>query len=320
VRRDVVILGSGPAGLTAAIYAARAQLTPLVIEGEPSSTSDQPGGQLMLTTEVENYPGFAEGIMGPELMQIFREQAARFGAEYLTVKASRVDLSHRPFGIWVGDPEAGEPTYEAEALVIATGAQSLMLGVPNEDRLLGYGVSTCATCDGFFFREREIVVVGGGDSAMEEALFLTRFANKVTIVHRRGDLRASKVMQQRAFANPKIAWALNKVVTEVLGETTVTGVGLRDTISEEDSVLAVNGLFVAIGHQPNTSLFKGQLEMEENGYLRTFDGTRTNVDGVFACGDVQDHRYRQAITAAGSGCMAALDAERWLDDQRSSAS
>jgi thioredoxin reductase (NADPH) len=319
-RRDVVILGSGPAGLTAAIYASRAQLAPLVIEGEPSSTSDQPGGQLMLTTEVENYPGFVDGIMGPELMQSFRAQAARFGAEYLTAKTSRVDLSHRPFGLWVGNPDADEPTYEADVLIIATGAQSLMLGLPNEERLLGYGVSTCATCDGFFFRDRRIAVVGGGDSALEEALFLTRFATKVTVVHRRGELRASKVMQQRAFAHPKIDFAWNTVVTDVLGDTTVTGLRVCDTTSEEESDLEVNGLFVAIGHQPNTALFKGQLEMEENGYLRTFDGTRTNVDGVFACGDVQDHRYRQAVTAAGSGCMAALDAERWLDDQRSSSS
>jgi thioredoxin reductase (NADPH) len=319
-RRDVVILGSGPAGLTAAIYASRAQLAPLVIEGEPSSTSDQPGGQLMLTTEVENYPGFVDGIMGPELMQIFREQAARFGAEYLTAKASRVDLSHRPHGVWVGDPDAEQPTYEADALIIATGAQSLMLGLPNEERLLGYGVSTCATCDGFFFRDREIAVVGGGDSALEEALFLTRFATNVTVIHRRGELRASKVMQQRAFAHPKIRFAWNTVVTDVLGDTSVSGLKVCNTASEEESVLPVNGLFVAIGHQPNTSLFKGQLEMEENGYLRTFGGTRTNVDGVFACGDVQDHHYRQAITAAGSGCMAALDAERWIDDQRSSSS
>jgi len=313
--RQVVIVGSGPAGLTAAIYAARAQLNPLVIEGEPSSTSDQPGGQLMLTTDVENYPGFVDGIMGPELMQSFRSQAARFGAEYLTAKVSRVDLSRRPFSLWVGDPDAEEPTYVADSLIIATGAQSLMLNLPNEERLLGYGVSTCATCDGFFFRQRDIAVVGGGDSALEEALFLTRFADKVTVIHRRGELRASKVMQQRAFANPKIEFLWNSSVIEVLGETTVTGVIVRNNLSEEESELPLSGLFVAIGHQPNTSLFKGQLEMEESGYLRTFDGTRTNVDGVFACGDVQDHRYRQAITAAGSGCMAALDVERWLEDQ-----
>jgi thioredoxin reductase (NADPH) len=314
--RQLVIIGSGPAGLTAAIYAARAQLSPLVIEGEPSSTSDQPGGQLMLTTDVENFPGFVNGIMGPELMQAFREQAARFGAEYLTAKVSRVDLSRKPFSVWVGDPDAEEPTYAAEALIISTGAQSLMLNLPNEERLLGYGVSTCATCDGFFFRQREIAVVGGGDSALEEALFLTRFADKVTLIHRRGELRASKVMQQRAFAHEKIEFLWNTSVIDVLGEKTVSGVRVRNNLSEEESVIELAGLFVAIGHEPNTSLFKGQLEMEENGYLRTFDGTRTNVDGVFACGDVQDHRYRQAVTAAGSGCMAALDVERWLEDQQ----
>ena len=314
--RQLVIIGSGPAGLTAAIYAARAQLSPLVIEGEPSSTSDQPGGQLMLTTDVENFPGFVNGIMGPELMQAFREQAARFGAEYLTAKVSRVDLSRRPFSVWVGDPDAEEPTYAAEALIISTGAQSLMLNLPNEERLLGYGVSTCATCDGFFFRQREIAVVGGGDSALEEALFLTRFADKVTVIHRRGELRASKVMQQRAFAHEKIEFLWNTSVIDVLGEKTVSGIRVRNNLSEEESVIELSGLFVAIGHEPNTSLFKGQLEMEENGYLRTFDGTRTNVDGVFACGDVQDHRYRQAVTAAGSGCMAALDVERWLEDQQ----
>jgi thioredoxin reductase (NADPH) len=313
--RQVVIIGSGPAGLTAAIYAARAQLAPLVIEGEPSSTSDQPGGQLMLTTDVENYPGFVSGIMGPELMSAFLEQAARFGADYVTAKASRVDLSRRPFSVWVGDPDAEEPTYSAESLIISTGAQSLMLNLHNEERLVGYGVSTCATCDGFFFRQRDIAVVGGGDSALEEALFLTRFADKVTVIHRRGELRASKVMQQRAFKNDKIEFLWNTSVVDVLGDTTVSGLRVRDNQSEEESDLKVTGLFVAIGHEPNTSLFKGQLEMEENGYLRTFDGTRTNVDGVFACGDVQDHRYRQAITAAGSGCMAALDAERWLEDQ-----
>ncbi len=315
--RQVVIVGSGPAGLTAAIYAARAQLSPLVIEGEPSSTSDQPGGQLMLTTEVENFPGFVNGIMGPELMQAFREQAARFGADYVTAKATKVDLSHRPFGVWVGDPDAAEPTYAADALIISTGAQSLMLNLPNEERLLGYGVSTCATCDGFFFREREIAVVGGGDSALEEALFLTRFADKVTVIHRRGELRASKVMQQRAFAHEKISFLWNTSVIDVLGENTVSGVRIRNNESEEESVLELAGLFVAIGHEPNTGLFKGQLEMEENGYLRTFDGTRTNVDGVFACGDVQDQRYRQAITSAGSGCMAALDVERWLEEHES---
>lgn len=314
--RQVVIVGSGPAGLTAAIYAARAQLSPLVIEGEPSSTSDQPGGQLMLTTEVENFPGFVEGIMGPDLMQAFRQQAARFGADYLTAKVSRIDLASRPFGLWVGDPDADEPTYAAESLVIATGARSLMLDLPNEERLLGYGVSTCATCDGFFFRERNIAVVGGGDSALEEALFLTRFADSVTIIHRRSELRASKVMQQRAIAHPKIEFLWNAVVIDVLGDTTVSGVQVRDTVTGAESTLEVSGLFVAIGHEPNTSLFKGQLEMEDSGYLRTFDGTRTSVEGVFACGDVQDHRYRQAITAAGSGCMAAIDVERWLEDRQ----
>jgi thioredoxin reductase (NADPH) len=315
-RRQVVIVGSGPAGLTAAIYSARAQLAPLVIEGEPSSTSDQPGGQLMLTTDVENYPGFVDGIMGPELMASFRGQAVRFGAEMVTAKVSRVDLASRPFGLWVGDPDAAEPTYAAEALIVATGARSLMLNLPNEQRLLGYGVSTCATCDGFFFREKEIGVVGGGDSAMEEALFLTRFADKVTVIHRRGELRASKVMQQRALANPKISFLWNTTVVDVLGENKVTGVRVRNTLSEEESDHPLSGLFVAIGHEPNTGLFKGQLDMEENGYLRTFTGTRTNVDGVFACGDVQDHEYRQAITAAGSGCMAAIDVERWLEDEK----
>jgi thioredoxin reductase (NADPH) len=313
--RQLIIAGSGPAGLTAAIYAARAQLNPLVIEGEPSSTSDQPGGQLMLTTEVENFPGFVNGIMGPELMQTFREQAARFGAEYLTTKVSKVDLSARPFSLWTDDPDAAEPAYTAEALVVATGARSLMLNLHNEERLLGYGVSTCATCDGFFFRGKNIAVIGGGDSALEEALFLTRFADNVTLIHRRGELRASKVMQQRAFANPKITFRWNSVVTDVIGDTTVQSIALRDTDTDVESNLEVSGLFVAIGHEPNTSLFKGQLELEENGYIRTFGGTRTNVDGVFACGDVQDHEYRQAITAAGSGCMAAIDVERWLDEQ-----
>ncbi len=316
--RQLVIVGSGPAGLTAAIYAARAQLSPLVIEGEPSSNSDQPGGQLMLTTEVENFPGFVDGIMGPELMQSFRGQAARFGAEYLTAKVSKVDLSHRPFSLWVGDPEADEPTYLAESLIVATGARSLMLNLANEERLLGYGVSTCATCDGFFFRGHNIAVVGGGDSALEEALFLTRFADSVTLIHRRGDLRASKLMQQRAFANPKITFLWNSVVTDVIGDTKVSALHVRDTHTDKESVLDVTGLFVAIGHEPNTSLFKGQLELEENGYIRTFGGTHTNVDGVFACGDVQDHEYRQAVTAAGSGCMAAIDAERWLEEQSTS--
>jgi thioredoxin reductase (NADPH) len=311
--RKVLVAGSGPAGLTAAVYTARAQLSPVVVEGEPSSTSDQPGGQLMLTTDVENYPGFPDGIMGPELMVAMRAQAARFGAELVTAKVSRFDLSASPFGVWTGDPGADEPTYETEALIVATGARSLMLGVPGEDRLLGYGVSTCATCDGFFFRSQEIVVVGGGDSALEEALFLTRFASKVILVHRRDQLRASRIMQERALANPTIEFRWNSVVTEVLGESKVTGVRLRDTVTGAESELAVAGLFVAIGHEPNTSALGGQLELEDNGYVRTFGGSRTSVEGVFVCGDVQDHIYRQAVTAAGSGCMAAIDAERWLE-------
>ena len=312
-RRKVLIAGSGPAGLTAAVYSARAQLAPVVVEGEPSSTSDQPGGQLMLTTEVENFPGFADGIMGPELMTAMRSQALRFGAELVTAKVSRFDLSKSPFGVWIGDPEAVEPTYEAEAVIVATGAQSLMLGVPGEDRLLGHGVSTCATCDGFFFRSQQIVVVGGGDSAIEEALFLTRFASKVVLVHRRDKLRASRIMQDRALANPTIEFRWNSQVTEVLGDGKVAGVRLLDTVTGAGSELAVTGMFVAIGHQPNTGVLGGQLELDENGYVRTFDGSKSSVDGVFVCGDVQDHFYRQAVTAAGSGCMAAIDAERWLE-------
>jgi thioredoxin reductase (NADPH) len=313
--RDVVILGSGPAGLTAAIYTARANLAPLVIEGEPSSTSDQPGGQLMLTTEVENYPGFVDGILGPELMEQFRAQAGRFGATYVTRKATKVDLSASPFGVWTSSPSEGEPDYLARAVIVATGARSLMLDIPGESRLLGHGVSTCATCDGFFFRDQEIAVVGGGDSALEEALFLTRFASKVTLVHRRKELRASKIMRDRATANPKIEFLWDSVVTEVLGNGKVTGAQVRNVVSGDESTVELGGLFVAIGHEPNTAVFAGQLDMADNGYLVTHDGTRTNVEGVFACGDVQDHIYRQAITAAGSGCMAALDAERWLEAQ-----
>jgi thioredoxin reductase (NADPH) len=313
-RRKVLVAGSGPAGLTAAVYSARAQLAPVVIEGEPSSTSDQPGGQLMLTTEVENFPGFPNGVLGPELMMAMRSQAERFGAELRTEKVSRVELdTGSPFGVWVGDPDAAEPTYEAEALIVATGAQSLMLGVPGEDRLLAHGVSTCATCDGFFFRGQEIAVVGGGDSAMEEALFLTRFAAKVTVVHRRDQLRASRIMIERATANPNIEFRWNSQVTEVLGDNKVCGLTVVDTVNGETAELPVTGLFVAIGHQPNTGLFSGKLELDENGYIATHDGSLTNVEGVFACGDVQDHYYRQAITAAGSGCMAAIDAERWLE-------
>jgi thioredoxin reductase (NADPH) len=312
-RVKVLIAGSGPAGLTAAVYSARAQLAPVVVEGEPSSTSDQPGGQLMLTTDVENFPGFPEGITGPELMMAMRAQAERFGATLLTAKVTRFDLGGSPFGVWTGDPGAAEPTYEAEALIIATGAQSLMLGVPGEDRLLSHGVSTCATCDGFFFRGQDIAVAGGGDSAMEEALFLTRFASKVTVVHRRDQLRASRIMADRAMANPTIEFRWNTQINEVLGDTKVSGLGVTDTVTGEMSRLDVTGLFVAIGHRPNTHLVAGQLTLADNGYIVTHEGSKTNVDGVFACGDVQDDYYRQAITAAGSGCMAAIDAERWLE-------
>ena len=312
--RNVIIVGSGPAGLTAAIYSARANLAPLVIEGEPSSTSDQPGGQLMLTTDVENYPGFPDGVMGPELMIKFREQAQRFGAEMLTDKVTKVDLSGPPHGVWVGDPAAPEPTYRAWAVIVSTGAQSLMLGLEAEERLIGHGLSTCATCDGFFFRDQHIAVVGGGDSAMEEATFLTRFASKVTVIHRRDELRASKIMQDRAFANDRIEFLWNNVVTDIHGEDKVTGIEVQNTVTGEASVLDVTGLFIAIGHRPNTDLFEGQLKRKENGYLVTEpDSSRTEIEGVFACGDVQDDFYRQAVTAAGSGCMAAIDAERWLE-------
>jgi thioredoxin reductase (NADPH) len=310
--RDVVIVGSGPAGLTAAIYTARANLAPLLVEGEPSSTGDQPGGQLMLTSDVENYPGFVDGIMGPELMTTFRAQAARFGAEIITSKVSRVDLTTRPFWVWT-DEGVGGAVVQTHSLIVATGARALMLGLPAEQQLLGRGVSTCATCDGFFFRERTVAVVGGGDSAIEEALFLTKFATSVTVIHRRKELRASKIMQDRAFRNPKIHFRWDSVVTEILGHGSVSGVRLRDVSTGEESTLDIGGLFVAIGHAPNTDLFRGQLAMDKNGYITTHDGTKTSVEGVFACGDVQDSVYRQAVTAAGSGCMAAIDAERWLE-------
>jgi thioredoxin reductase (NADPH) len=308
--RDVIIIGSGPAGLTAAVYAARANLAPLLIEGEPSSTSDQPGGQLMLTTDVENFPGFPDGIMGPELMHGMRAQALRFGTEIITEKVTEVDFSERPFKVWVR-----ETLYEAHAVIVSTGAQSLMLGLEAEERLIGHGLSTCATCDGFFVRGHEIAVVGGGDSAVEEATFLTKFADKVTLIHRRDELRASKIMQDRAMANPKIEFLWNNQVTDIMGDDVVTGIGLTNTVTGEQTTLPVTGLFVAIGHRPNPDLFVGQLDMEpDSGYLITKpDSSYTNVDGVFACGDVQDHTYRQAITAAGSGCMAAIDAERWLE-------
>jgi thioredoxin reductase (NADPH) len=314
--RNVIIIGSGPAGLTAAVYTARANLEPLLLEGEPSSTSDQPGGQLMLTTEVENYPGFPLGVMGPELMQNMRAQAERFGTEIITAKVTGVDFAVRPFKVWVGQTE-----YLAESVIVSTGAQSLMLGLEAEQRLIGHGLSTCATCDGFFFRGQHIVVVGGGDSAVEEATFLTRFADRVTIVHRRDELRASKIMQDRAFNNPKIDFVWNSVVENITGIDKVDGVVVRNVDTGETSTLPVTGVFVAIGHRPNTDLFRGQLDMDPTtGYLRTeADSARTNVAGVFACGDVQDDVYRQAITAAGSGCLAAIDAERWLEAQHDSA-
>ena len=312
---EVVILGSGPAGLTAAIYTARANLKPVVIEGEPSSTGDQPGGQLMITTDVENYPGFPNGVLGPDLMRDFRSQAERFGAQMVTEKATKVDFSDRPFKIWVGDTDT-EPDYLSETVIVSTGAQSIMLGLEAEERMVGRGLSTCATCDGFFFRDQEIAVVGGGDSAMEEATFLTKFASKVTIIHRRDQLRASRIMQERAFANEKIEFLWNHVVTDLLGEEKLQGAQVQNTQTGEESDLDVTGLFIAIGHTPNTGLFAGQLDMKENGYLTTDpDSTRTNVEGVFACGDVQDDYYRQAVTAAGSGCMAAIEAERWLEAQ-----
>ena len=307
--RDVIIIGSGPAGLTAAIYSARANLSPLVLEGEPSSTSDQPGGQLMLTTEVENFPGFPGGVQGPELMEDFRKQAERFGAELVLEKATSVDFDVRPFEVNVHGT-----VHRARTVIVATGARALMLGLDAEARLIGHGLSTCATCDGFFFRSQQIAVVGGGDSALEEALFLTRFADKVFLVHRRDSLRASKIMQDRAFANPKIEFVWNTVVDDLVGDTSLEGIVVTDVVTSESRRLDVTGLFVAIGHRPNTDLFAGLLDREENGYLVTQPGsTATNVDGVFACGDVQDHIYRQAVTAAGSGCMAAIDAERWLE-------
>lgn len=312
----LIIIGSGPAGLTAALYAARANLEPAVIEGFAS------GGQLMLTTEVENYPGFTDGVLGPDLMDIFRKQAARFGASYITADATAVDLGSSPFIVRVSADE-----YTADALVVATGAEAKMLGLESEQRLLGRGVSTCATCDGAFFKGQELAVVGGGDSAMEEALFLTRFATKVWVVHRRDELRASKIMQDRALHNPKVDFIWNSQVEEVLGDGKVSGVRLRNVMDNSTADLPVGGMFVAIGHTPNTALFRGQLEMDEWGYLLTgsklsqdwdhaspFE-TRTNIEGVFAGGDLVDSVYRQAVTAAGMGCMAAMDAERWLESK-----
>ena len=300
----LVIVGSGPAGLTAAIYAARADLNPLLIEGMEA------GGQLMLTTDVENFPGVPDGVMGPEMMDLFRKQAEKFGTRFVSGDVTRVDFSARPFGIWVGDDEI-----RADAVIVSTGASARWLGVPGEEKLRGHGVSACATCDGFFFRDRQIVVVGGGDSAMEEALFLTKFASKVTIVHRRDEFRASKIMVTRALDHPKIEVRWNSVVTEILGDDTVEAVRLEDVRSGETEEFSTEGVFMAIGHDPNTALFAGQLELDDKGYLRTFGTTATSVDGVFGAGDVVDFTYRQAITAAGMGCRAALDAERWLDAQ-----
>ena len=302
--RDVIIIGSGPAAHTAALYAARANLKPLVLKGIEA------GGQLMLTTEVENYPGFPEGILGPELMEKMEKQAARFDAEMLHQAATKVDLASRPFRVWSGDEEWG-----ARTLIVATGASSRMLDVEGERRLLGHGVSTCATCDGFFFREKELVVVGGGDSAMEEALFLTRFATKVTVVHRRDALRASKIMQDRAFANDKIDFLWDSVVDEVLGDGQVSGVRLKNVRTEKTTDVPIGGLFVAIGHIPSSQIFEGQLDMSGGYILVEEPTTKTSVNGVFAAGDVVDHIYRQAVTAAGMGCKAAMDAERFLEAQ-----
>jgi thioredoxin reductase (NADPH) len=303
--RSVIIIGSGPAGLTAALYCARANLSPLLIEGLEA------GGQLMLTTLVENWPGFRDGIMGPDLMLEMRTQAQRFGAEIIQGNVESVDLAGgAPFTI-----KTAHATYQSRAVIVATGASARLLGLPNERALIGHGVSTCATCDGFFFRGKPIAVVGGGDSAMEEAIFLTKFASHVTVIHRRDTLRASKIMQEKAFANAKISFEWNSDVADIRdgGTGSVTAVVVRNLVTGELKDIAVDGVFVAIGHTPNTALFRGQIETDANGYILTHDGSRTNLAGVFACGDVQDHIYRQAITAAGSGCMAAIDAERYLD-------
>ena len=303
--RNVIIIGSGPAGLTAALYSARANLQPLLIEGIEA------GGQLMLTTMVENFPGYRDGIMGPDLMVEMRAQAERFGTEIVQGNVTSVDLGSQPMVVKTSDHE-----YQSRTIIIATGASARLLGLPSERTLMGHGVSTCATCDGYFFRGQDIAVVGGGDSAMEEAIFLTRFASKVTVVHRRSTLRASKIMQDKARANDRVAWQLDSEVEEIRdgGKGEVTSMVVRNNKTSERTEIPVSGVFVAIGHTPNTSLFQGQLELDRNGYVITHDGAKTNVPGVFACGDVQDHIYRQAITAAGTGCMAALDAEHYIDN------
>ena len=300
---NIIIIGSGPAGDTAALYSARADLNPLVIEGMP------PGGQLTITTDVENYPGFPNGVQGPELTELFRQQAERFGARFLTGSVTNVDLGSSPFKLTIED----EKNIFSKAIIIATGATAKLLGLKSESRLMGRGVSACATCDGFFFKDKELIVVGGGDTAMEEATFLTKFASKIYIVHRRNEFRASKIMQQRVLNNEKIDVIWNSNVVDILGENDVTGVKLENTISKEISDMPIDGVFLAIGHKPNTDLFKNIIDLNESGYIITKNGTNTNIPGIFACGDVQDWIYRQAVTAAGTGCMAAIDAERFLE-------